>query len=257
MKSLYHLILMLCILQMPFIGATAQVLPDSTIVAVLAANDTRPIPKDAELKGSIKIGDGGLKLNCGYTQTIQTAKEKAREKGANLVKITVLKKPDAWSSCYRLQADVYYYPYAAELRNYKDDVADSIANALIPDTASYALLFAYRPRGGVGPIVHYDLHVDDSEVGNMKPGVAYLIKLYKPGRTKLWARTESEVHVNIDVAPRKVYFLRSTIRMGVMVGRPELELINSKAGLREFSAIEEWREGKRKKKGNKAETNED
>lgn len=257
MTSLYRLALLLSVLQTLCTGATAQVLPDSTIVAVLAVNDTRAIPKDAELKGSIKIGDGGLKLNCGYTQTIQTAKEKAREKGANLVKITVLKKPDGWSSCYRLQADVYYYPYAAELRNYKDDVADSIANALIPDTANYALLFAYRPRGGVGPLIHYNLHVDDSEVGNMKPGVAYLIKLYKPGRTKLWARTESEVHVNIDVAPRKVYFLRSTVRMGVMVGRPELELINSKAGLREFSSIEEWQEGKRKKKDKKAETNED
>ena len=80
-----------------------------------------------------------------------------------------------------------YSPFA-----YKDELADSIVHDLIPDTASYSLLFAYRLLGGVGSLICYQLNVDDSEVALTRLGSAYVVKLDKPGRTKLWARTKSE-----------------------------------------------------------------
>lgn len=251
MKIILRLLILIIAFQQQLF---AQQLPDTALVVVIPVDYPTRVPKEAKYMGKIKVGDG-MKLNCGYTETVQRAKDKAREKGGNLVKITQLRQPDSWSSCYRLQADVYYYDNVASLRNNKDPLADSIVKALMPDTASYALLFAYRPRGGVGPIIRYDLHVDDSVVGLMKLGSAYVYKLVKTGRTKVWARTESEAKVLLDVEPRKVYFLRTTVQMGIMVGRPRLDLVNTKIGLQEFSINEDRMEEKQKRKEKRGKKN--
>lgn len=248
MKTLFSFLLTMCCFFT--LRVAAQSLPDTVAVTVLSKNDKNEIPKDAIPKGSIKIGDG-MRINCGYTETIERARGMARENGANLIKITELKLPDGLSSCYRLRADVYYYSEAATRFAYTDLVADSIARALIPDTASYALLYVYRPRGGNGVLIRYPLYVDDSEVCLVKPGSANVIRLYKPGRNKIWASTESEKSIMLNVKPRKVYFMRAAIQMGVMVGRPALELVSTEGGLREFNKIQEWNEGKRKKRGEK------
>ena len=254
MKFIFCVIL-LCFTLQPLSNTFAQALPDTAAVTILSRGDRNEIPAEALKKGSIKIGDG-MRLNCGYTETMERARAMAREKGANLIKITELKEPNAMSTCYRLHADVYYYRDAATRFAYKDELADSIVHALIPDTASYSLLFVYRLRSGVGPLIRYPLNVDDSEVALMKLGSAYVIRLDKPGRAKIWARTESEKSIMLDVKPRKVYFMRAAVQMGIMVGRPQLEMMSTAAGLRDFNRNEERIEEKRKRKEGKGEKKE-
>lgn len=37
------------------------------------------------------------------------ARDEARKNGANIVKVVDKKKPDLWSSCYRLRIELYKY----------------------------------------------------------------------------------------------------------------------------------------------------
>lgn len=55
----------------------------------------------------IKYRDKGFKIHCSYKDAIDYLKQKATEKGANLIKITQHKYPDQWSTCHRISASLY------------------------------------------------------------------------------------------------------------------------------------------------------
>jgi len=65
------------------------------------------IPSDAEKLGTIKVGDSGFSVNCNYATVLEKAKTESRKVGGNVLKITKHKRPDLWSSCHRITADVY------------------------------------------------------------------------------------------------------------------------------------------------------
>ena len=82
--------------------------PDSH-VEVLQLNE--PIPPDAEILGTVKIGDTGFSTDCSYEKVIETAREQARSVGGNAIKITEHKTPSALgSSCHRITAAIISLP---------------------------------------------------------------------------------------------------------------------------------------------------
>lgn len=229
----FHIIL-LALLTAPCI-VFAQALPADSAVVIL--QDTEEPPAGATAKGTLKISDGGFKTKCGYDQTMEEARVKARAKGANLIKITELKSPDAWSTCYRLRADLYYYDQLGALIAEQQAVAAAAIRTMLPDTASYALLCVYRPKTSMGVLVQYNLHVNDSMVCRVKRGGSYMIKLYTTGNTTIWARTESRTEITADIQPGKAYFLRCAVGMGAFVGRPQFNLVSATQGMAEFSQL--------------------
>jgi hypothetical protein len=56
------------------------------------------------------------------------------------------------------------------------------------------------------------------------------------GRNTLWATTESKTELPVNFEPGREYYIRCGIKMGVLVGRPTLELVNKKTGKAEFAA---------------------
>jgi hypothetical protein len=66
------------------------------------------VPKDAEKIGSAHFQDSGFSTDCDFNSNLIKARKLAREKGANVVKVTEKKVPDLWSTCYRIKVDFYY-----------------------------------------------------------------------------------------------------------------------------------------------------
>lgn len=83
-------------------------LTEQAYVLVLEENDK--FPKEGEEVGIIKSTDNGFSTRCSYHEILDEFKEFARIHGANTVKITALKKPDIWSTCYRVTAKMYWLP---------------------------------------------------------------------------------------------------------------------------------------------------
>lgn len=239
MKSLLRSLLLLCITLHGFTATNAQQHSDTSDIRILKKEDV--IPAGAQMLGNIKVTDKGFKIKCSYEQTIAEAKEKARKKGANLIKITELKTPDVWSTCYRLWADIYKFDDLASIHSYSQQKTDSIVSTLIPENADYALLYVYRPSSSMGVVVQYNLHVEDSVVCRVKSGTKFIIKLPNKGNTKVWARTEGRDEVQLDIQPGKVYFLKCGVSMGAFVGRPSLALVGASPGLEEFNKIKDSR----------------
>lgn len=196
-------------------------------ILILGLNDEIPI--NSEDLGEIKIGDGGFTTNCGYDVVIEAAKLEARKAGGNAIKITEHKLPSALgSSCHRIKARVLKISDTSLLSQ-----NDSNQTRFEGD---YAILNVYR-YSGMGTFVGYDLYLGDSAICRVSNKFKTSIKITKDGLNSLWAKTEAKVEVPINVKFGMEYYLRCGISMGAFVGRPKLELVDSKTGKQEFESF--------------------
>ena len=67
------------------------------------------VPKEVMKIGSLKFQDTGFSTDCSFNSILNKARIEARKNGANIVKVTEKKSPDLWSSCYRLNIDLYKF----------------------------------------------------------------------------------------------------------------------------------------------------
>lgn len=88
---------------------TKQEKPLTTNDKVAFLDLNHKVPENAIKIGNAKFGDSGFSTDCGFNSNLIKARKIARENGANIVKVTESKKPDLWSSCYRMKIDFYKY----------------------------------------------------------------------------------------------------------------------------------------------------
>lgn len=196
---------------------------------VLVIEKENGTPASAELLGTVKVGDAGMSAKCNYTQVVEKAKEAARKAGGNVVKITEHKTPDFMSSCHRITAEILKVQ-KAELENL------AIQNDPVNPDWDYAVIYVYR-KPGTGSLLSYNLHLGDSLLCRVSSRFKQEIKITKAGAQEIWAKTESKSILPIEIIKGKTYYLRCGISMGVMVGRPNLELVGQKLGEKEYATI--------------------
>lgn len=66
------------------------------------------VPLKSNYIGKIKVGESGMTVKCGYDKMITECKKEAQIVGANIVKLVKVKNPDFFSSCYRIEAKLYW-----------------------------------------------------------------------------------------------------------------------------------------------------
>ena len=196
-------------------------------IAVLAVAQQQP--DNAELLGELKIGDAGLSTKCTYEDVIASAKLEARKIGGNMLKLTEHKLPSALaSSCHRISAKIFRVKNIEEWLTVKEDPLLDV---------DYAIINIYR-YGGMGSLIAYNINLGDSIVARVKNNYKTTINIKKEGQHTLWAKTESKTEVPINLKNGKQYYLRCGVSVGAFVGRPTLELIDSRTGKAEFEAFQ-------------------
>jgi hypothetical protein len=219
---------------LPAAGQSRNLTPLPADAPVLLFNIKDTVPKGAVPVGKIAVIDPGLKFNCGLQKTVDEARVRARARGANVIKITKLKSPDGWSSCYRLWADVYTLENIQPWLDKRVALADSITSLLIDDTAQYALLMLYRPADNIGTAIHYQVNLGDSAIGRMHYNSKLAVRVYKEGPVHLWGQTEARRGIDLDIQFGKVYFVHCSLGMGVWVGQPSFSLVTMLKGYLEY-----------------------
>ncbi|QRR00645.1 hypothetical protein [Dyadobacter sandarakinus] len=195
---------------------------------VVVIPKTGEAPAGAEVLGTLHVGDAGMTTNCSYTVVIGKAKEEARKTGGNAIRVTQHKKPDFMSSCHRITAEV--------LRLSNDQLAVFRDNeAEIDSLLDHAVLYVYRD-GGPGVIVNYNISLGDSVICRVSPKSRQKIEIRKEGDFELWAKTESKASIPVNFVKGKTYYLRCGVAMGIMVGRPTLDLVDRATGKSEYFA---------------------
>lgn len=67
------------------------------------------LPESITKIGELRFQDSGFSTDCSFNSLMTQARIEARKNGANIVKVIDKKKPDLWSSCYRLKIELYKY----------------------------------------------------------------------------------------------------------------------------------------------------
>jgi len=200
-------------------------------VKVFGIQDSEPA--NAEELGIVKIGDAGFTKDCGLDLVLEKAKAEARKVGGNAIKIIDHNPPGLGSSCHRITAKIL-----------KVEHLDSspIDSSLI--NADYALLHVYR-FSGPGALVNYDLYLGDSVICRVSNNFKKTIKIRKDGLNTIWAKTEAKVEIPINIKFGKEYYIRCGITMGIVIGRPSIELVDNQIGRMEFQSIKQKKSDKR------------
>lgn len=82
----------------------------------------------------------------------------------------------------------------------------------------------YRERRIVGMAVGFNVREDGQRIGGL-PNGTYFVHQAAPGTHRYTAATESTDEVTIPVQAGQSYYVRGTIGMGVVVGRPHLAVV--------------------------------
>lgn len=203
------------------------------VIVIGLAEETPPTAIEI---GTTKIGDTGFSTNCKWAVVIEKAKIEARKAGGNVLKIIKHLPPntiESVSTCDRITAKILKIQDSVELSKIKDRKI-----ALVDSTWNFAKLYVYRPSGA-GFLLGYDLYLGDSVICRVKNKSKQEIKIKKKGMNSLWAKTEAKSEIPIDIEFGREYFLRCTMGMGIMIGRPKLQLIDGMQGRYEYNSIKE------------------
>jgi len=217
---------------------TQQSLSYDEMVYVLGLD--APFPEKYKVLGTIKIGDSGFTTDCGYEKVIEMAELEARKIGANGVKIIEHKQPNIWTStCHRITAQLIKIDGEEEIKLTARNVEQKEMDEEDIPGANYALLYIYRPSGA-GMAINYNVKLNDSTIFRAANKSKKIVKVRKEGVQLLSAATETTESLQLDIKFGQIYYIKTYLTMGVMVGRPVIEHLYNDFGEREFSKIR-WR----------------
>ena len=100
-----------------------------------------------------------------------------------------------------------------------------------------ALLHIYRVGKMAGAAIGYDVHLGDDVIFRAKNNSKATVKLTSAGACVLWAKTESKAELPLNIELGKEYYVRCGMKMGAMVGRPNLEIVEGNIAKVEFDKI--------------------
>lgn len=186
-------------------------------VSVLEWDET--IPNNAEVIGTVKVGDGGFTSTskCTYHAVIGKAKEEARKIGGNAIKITSHKKPGGHSTCHTITADIL------RIGN-----IDSYLLGMTPvekaDT-NYATLNIFRDDMTNG--INYDLYIGKSQICQVSKSFKKTVLIKSDEPTTIWAKTERKVEIPVNFKAGHVYYLRCGVTTGVALANVDMHITES------------------------------
>ena len=101
--------------------------------------------------------------------------------------------------------------------------------------AGKALVYIYRPSSFVGGAISYTVHAGETPVVKLANG-GYASFLADPGETEFWAKTEARSSVTELLEAGKTYYLKGTVGVGIVAGRPKLSFESEAAGRSEIAS---------------------
>lgn len=90
-------------------------------------------------------------------------------------------------------------------------------------------IYFYRDSSPVGAAIQPDIRLNAQVVGSSKPGGFFFVDR-SPGKYLVSLTTEVERTLELELTAGQVHYVRTYISMGILVGRPNAELIHPGQG---------------------------
>ena len=198
------------------------------------------VPENSKYIGDLKIGDSGFTTDCGYEKIMNDAKAEAKSLGGNIIQVVEIKEPKKWgSTCYRLKAKIFRNLNSELLQPYVESRLRKNRSTL-PEESDIAKVYFYRPKMITGALLGYKVRMDnDSVVCRVRNGEKCEVNITDFGKHKFWAKIESRDSIIIDVQRGQEYFVRCSVGLGVLVGKPDFSLVENHIARKEFERMDE------------------
>lgn len=195
---------------------------------VLFLDKWTPAPAEAEYYGSIEVNDmGDTYVSDNELTVFYMAEAKAREIGANVIDITEEHHPGGVSDVYKIKAGLFH------LDDVERFVYEVPATEKHPD---YAAVYFYR-NNDYWPLVVYDVRIGDQKVYRSKKFSAAEVKIYEPGKVRIWAKLEKEAEITLNLELGKDYFIECGVAEGTFYGNPSFEVAPDGLGHHIYNAV--------------------
>lgn len=79
----------------------------------------------------------------------------------------------------------------------------------------------FRPKKFVGGGVNFKVRENDVELGRLRNGNYFMIDV-SPGKHTYTVHSEAKDHLNLELDAGETFFVKGSVTMGVLVGRPNL-----------------------------------
>lgn len=99
----------------------------------------------------------------------------------------------------------------------------SVSSSIPPLRGEGGRVFFYRTDSMVGMALQPEIRLDNQVVGKSQPGGFFFVDT-SAGRHVASAQTENEAKLEFDVEPGKTVYIASSISLGILVGRVQLNL---------------------------------
>jgi hypothetical protein len=86
------------------------------------------------------------------------------------------------------------------------------------------IVYIYRPDSFIGGGVAYDVKVGNTPITTLYNG-GYYPYFSEFGEIEFWAETETKSSVTLDVKPNQSYYIKGTVGIGFLIGRPHLIVV--------------------------------
>ena len=102
----------------------------------------------------------------------------------------------------------------------------------IPVPAGKSVVYAYRPTTLAGGAIKPTLACGTARV--VLPRGGYYPFVVEPGNVVCHAATEASSTVEVDARPNEAAYVKETIGIGILVGRPHLQVVPPSVGASEI-----------------------
>ncbi len=214
---------------------TRQLAPLTAEDDIVVIDARTAIPDNAILLGTAKVGDSGFTTpaNGTYDKTLSLVMGEARSAGGNVIRITKEIPPTPNYTTHRIEAEIYRLDDLSLLTREKEN--DTVVTSQHPD---YAIIYFYRPGDTIGPLVKYDVYINDTKVYHCVRNTKAEVKIYEPAKVRIWAKTEAKTEITLDVAQGEDYYIECDVAMGIFVGRPDLRVTDPRFGVNIYNSID-------------------
>lgn len=118
-----------------------------------------------------------------------------------------------------------------------EEIKKGLPSSINEGNSELAKIIIYRPKKAYGLAIEYDLYVNDKFLTRLENGTYYEYELLGNQEVTFKAKTEVTETLRFQVEKGRTYYMKSGLKMGVVVGRPSLEIVSQTKALKEIKKL--------------------
>ena len=98
------------------------------------------------------------------------------------------------------------------------------------------LVVFYRTKKMGGAAIKFSIKDSEKSYGQLKNGTIIKIQV-EPGEHLFWSQVISSDAITLTIEEGKVYYVKGTVKMGAVAGRPKFNQVDEKKALKDMKGI--------------------